>query len=284
MVKIKLFVSCHRATVVPPSPLLAPIQVGAALEESRFTGFLYDDDGDNISDKNRSYCELTAQYWAWKHISADYYGFFHYRRYLYPETNTKVPYHIEQRANESTLKRLRYDKFSDFICQYDLLLPIRENMYVSVREHYAKAPFHHESDLAVIEQIVSEDFPEYVCAMEEYFSGTDCYFGNIFIMKQQMFTEYCEWLFHILFEFDRRVNTNNYSKQEQRVDGYLAERLLGVYATYQKKKMGIRIAEIPRVHFIPNAKEYYKNKICNALLPPGTKRRSKVKHFLKGKI
>lgn len=41
-----------------------------------------DNEGDNISGKNPDYCELTAQYWAWKNIDCDYYGFFHYRRYL----------------------------------------------------------------------------------------------------------------------------------------------------------------------------------------------------------
>lgn len=43
---------------------------------------LHDDEGDNISERNKTYCELTAQYWAWKNEEADYYGFFHYRRYL----------------------------------------------------------------------------------------------------------------------------------------------------------------------------------------------------------
>ena len=38
--------------------------------------------GENIYPKNPDYCELTAQYWAWKNIDCDYYGFFHYRRYL----------------------------------------------------------------------------------------------------------------------------------------------------------------------------------------------------------
>ena len=91
---IKLFVCCHRPCEVPGHPLLVPLQVGAALADGHFAGFVHDDTGDNISHKNRSYCELTGQYWAWKNAEADYYGFFHYRRYLYPDQTAGRPYRI----------------------------------------------------------------------------------------------------------------------------------------------------------------------------------------------
>ena len=64
MADIKLFVCCHQQSAVPKHPLLVPIQVGAALSDRRFPGFIPDDTRWNISEKNRSYCELTAQYWA----------------------------------------------------------------------------------------------------------------------------------------------------------------------------------------------------------------------------
>ena len=57
-------------------------RVGTALNGTKLQGMRHDDDGDNISQKTKTYCELTAQYWAWKNEDADYYGFFHYRRYL----------------------------------------------------------------------------------------------------------------------------------------------------------------------------------------------------------
>ena len=46
-----------------------------------------DNTGDNISEKNKKYCELTTQYWAWKNVEADYYGFCHYRRFLIMKEN-----------------------------------------------------------------------------------------------------------------------------------------------------------------------------------------------------
>ncbi|MBD5402353.1 DUF4422 domain-containing protein, partial [bacterium] len=56
-----------------------PIQVGADLTDKVITE-LRDNEGDNISTKNRNYCELTATYYAWKNSSADYKGLCHYRR------------------------------------------------------------------------------------------------------------------------------------------------------------------------------------------------------------
>ena len=46
----------------PDSELVYPIEVGAALHKSKVEGILHDDEGDNISEKNPRYCELTAQY------------------------------------------------------------------------------------------------------------------------------------------------------------------------------------------------------------------------------
>ena len=46
---IKLFVCCHQPSPVPKHPLLNPIQVGVALADTHFPGFLHDDAGENIS-------------------------------------------------------------------------------------------------------------------------------------------------------------------------------------------------------------------------------------------
>ncbi len=274
MSDVKLFVCCHQPAEVPRHPLLVPIQVGAALAESHFSGFEQDDTADNISSKNRSYCELTAQYWAWKNVDADYYGFFHYRRYLYPDINAKQPYRIEGKPKLSLLNRLNYDNFSSLIQQYDLILPIGEDMHLPAGEHYAQAPFHHRGDLTLAEKIVREISPEYVPALRQYLSGTVCLFGNIFIMKKFLFQDYCSWLFAILAEFERRANTSGYDSQEQRVEGYLAERLLGAYWMHH---LQMKVAELPRVHFICDRRERWTKKLLYSLFPPGSRRRYLVK-------
>lgn len=284
MADIKIFVCCHQPAEVPECPLLVPIQVGTALTDNRFPGFLYDNTGDNISIKNQSYCELTAQYWAWKNMCADYYGFFHYRRYLYPDIDEKGLYRLECKPTSGLLNKLGYDSFTSLIQRYDILLPKGENMYVPVRIHYADAPFHHRRDLGRIEEIIRQCYPEYVDAMERYLSGTICYFGNIFIMKRECFIAYCAWLFSIMDVFDQSAQTGAYPGQEQRVNGYLAERLLGVYVTWIREDPSLRIAELPRVHFEPDRTRLWKKRAVNRILPPGSRRRAATKKVLKKRI
>lgn len=283
-ISVKLFVSCHQPDqIVPPHPLLVPIQVGAALSEYHFPGFVQDDIGENISYKNKVYCELTAQYWAWKNAFADYYGFFHYRRYLFPclDIAPSCVYIIKPESTLEQLDSLGYDTFQDLIADYDLIVPRKENMQISVRQHYASAPNHHKEDLDIIERVIEEKYPDYIHAKDTYFSNSMCYFGNIFIMRKELFYTYCKWLFSILTDFEAVKDISSYSAAEKRVAGYLGERLLGVFVTYQQQKNNaLHILELPRVHFEPNQIRRMKQIFVNMLFPPGSKKRACVKSIV----
>ena len=153
-------------------------------------------------------------------------------------------------------------------------------MYLSVDEHYCTAPFHHQKDLELMKQIVRRIYPESIPAMDKYLSGTISYFGNIFIMNRQIFQNYCSWLFTILKEFDALSNSSGYTRQEQRVDGYLGERLLGIY--YLEHKNEWRSLELPRVHTESSGASTGPGKqILYYLFPPGTKRRATLKSLSK---
>lgn len=47
-----------------------------------FMNMQCDNTGDNIAKYNGNLNEMTVIYWLYKNIEADYYGLFHYRRYL----------------------------------------------------------------------------------------------------------------------------------------------------------------------------------------------------------
>ncbi len=278
MAVIKLYISTHKSVYIPKHPLLVPLQIGTACNVP-LENMLHDNIGDNISDKNNHYCELTGQYWVWKHEKADYYGFFHYRRY-FSFIKEELPYRILDYPDDAALDALGYDAdyMQSFIQQYDIIVPMAENMHETPWQNYARAPHHYIEDLQLAVDIVKELYPHYTQAADKYMNGTELYLKNMYIMKQDYFHMYCTWLFHILDEFDKRNDWGKYhgNTTAMRVDGYLAERLFGIWYTYMKEYDNIKTYELGRIHFANlDAKGNLKYmKWINHILPPGTKRRN----------
>lgn len=260
---IKIFVVCHKPSFVPNNPYLFPIQVGAALAGKRLDGMLYDDEGENISDKNKSYCELTAQYWAWKNIEADYYGFFHYRRYFAFDPSLSrddgwgnIAY---ERITEKVLEeiKLQPDIMRELIQKYDVISVKgrryphikRKGQLLNVYEEYGQVNFQNRRDLDVTLDVLKEKYPEFRQIADQYMHSQTAYECNMFIMKRELYQAYCQWLFDILFEAEKRIDTTWYSVEEYRVMGYLAERLCGIYLTYLKEWKEIKFFELPKTLF-----------------------------------
>lgn len=264
---IKIYVACHKPTYVPKNPYLYPIQVGTALSDVRLEGMLHDDDGDNISSRNRSYCELTAQYWAWKNSDADYYGFFHYRRYFSfdPGLNRDDGWGniVYDQIDKNVIQECRLDPKSmrELITSYDVICvkgrklqpsaPIGKAM--DIYHEYGAALSQHREDLDITLQVLLEKYPEFESDAKEYMGSSIAHECNMFIMKREIFHEYAEWLFNILFEVEKRIDTTWYSVEEYRVMGYLAERLCGVYCHHLKKQATVRAFELPKTLFLSTA-------------------------------
>jgi len=232
--------------VFPDNELFHPIQVGAVNAKSRFEDMLHDDEGENISDKNKMYCELTAQYWAWKNDEADYYGFCHYRRYfsfsskrLVEDVHGAVNFDCLDNQAIKTMCLDRNEVIQAAIVPYDFLIGSpaklskvnKKNLY----EQYASAPDLHVEDLKCTINVLKELFPEYTDSADKYMNSNLIYPCNMFIMSKALFHEYCEWLFAILAETEKRIDMSNYSVEGLRTPGHLAERLLGIFYTYIRK-------------------------------------------------
>ena len=181
-----------------------PIQVGAALTDERICA-LRDDVGDNISYKNRQYCELTALYWIWKHDTSAYAGLCHYRR------------HFE--LNEEMLRRLAY---SDI----DVVLTIPILNVPSVAEVYRHD--HVGRDWEVMMEAVRALAPDYASTAQGLQDGKFYYAYNMLIARKRILDDYCAWLFPILQYCEEHCGAREGIYQE-RYPGFLAERLMGIY-------------------------------------------------------
>ena len=258
---INLFVSCHRDDVaIPENRLVRPIQVGAAGASRRFPDMLHDDEGDNISLKNKSYCELTGQYWVWKHVDADYYGFLHYRRY-FNFTSTAFPEHHEpfifgdvvMPCNDAeSLAQIGFDEATmrqviescDFIAPTAVEAPNGATVY----EQYRDSVGHHIEDLDTALAIIKCRYPRIWESAEAYFAQTKSYVCNMFVMKRALFDEYSDFLFTVLAEHERLCDSSHYTAVGRRVSGYLGERLCGAFISYLYDN-GFTGRNLQRVYF-----------------------------------
>ena len=271
----KIFMCCHKPPEFTP-PLCTAIQCGSALN-SKLPDVVYDDEGcNNISEKNREYCELTAHYYAWKNIDADYYGFCHYRRFFLFDDTIKKPYLAVDALRDKEKKFLGNElELERVFKDHDIIAPRSEDMGITVREHYCTSDHHYTEDMELFLKIIAERVPLLSEAAAAYLAQNRQYFCNMFIMDKACFFEYCEILFPVLGEFDRR-KTPHGDFQSDRTDGYLGEVFTGIYINYARKK-GARIKELPRLDINCDMKK----RVLYTMLPPESKLRFTAKRLAK---
>ena len=276
---IKILESVFKGNSKGYGNIIFPVSAGTALyNKNDIVLSMHDNDGDNISNKNPSYCELTVQYWAWKNLRCDVCGIFHQRRFLdLSGINKRYPYRIAKQPDEITLQKagLSYQAVCELTDKYSVIANRRENLYESVETFYNRNDRQNFDDIGLLKDIIKEKYSEYYPSAEKYFKGTYSYFCNVFIMDKKMFDCYSEWLFDILFEYEKRKPENLFYPREM---GKLGERLFGIYMTYIKDNTDISYSELPRIHFSSingtTMKNLSFNKYLYYICPPGTKRRA----------
>ena len=221
---IRIFVSCHKNVELFESSILQPIQVGSANSADTYFHMLGDDQGENISILNPMYCELTAQYWAWKNVNANYYGFCHYRRYFnfsdnqYKEnaygeiidghinSDTQIKYGLDDRSIRNVVED------NDIVITEIKDLRKMGGNYQTPLEQYREAPLLYEGDLFTSLSILRENHPDYEQDIELFINGNHSCFCNMYVMKKEIFFDYCEWLFPILEKLCEVKDMSHYSK------------------------------------------------------------------------
>ena len=261
---IRILVTTHKDVVVPKSDILQPIQVGPGNRNNRFRWALHDDEGENISDKNPMYCELTTQYWAWKNTTSPYIGFCHYRRYFNFSSSVyeENPYGevMDDLIDDDAVRRYGLDDATIRSCVegYDLITTGFKSLkdfpgdFSTPREHYAAAPALHSEDLARCVAIVRRLFPDYAQDFEAFLSGDRSCFCNMYIMRREIFSSYCDFLFPVLEEFVRETDMSTYSREAVRTPGHLAERLFNVWYLHAMRTgdgAGWKTKQLQCVHF-----------------------------------
>ena len=231
---VKILVVTHKDYFMPHDSLYVPIRAGNALCEDDF-GYIGDDSGDNISLKNPYFCELTALYWGWKNLDARYWGVVHYRRYL------------SFKHKGTTWDDVLNQKEAEYLCQnWDVVLPAKRRYWIeTIRSHYQHT--HDISHLYKTREILKSKYPDYLLAYDKVLNGHSAHMFNMFIMKKEILDAYCTWLFDILFELEKQIDTSKIDSFQARLFGRVSEILLDVWLNTNK----IRVKEINYVQIGP---------------------------------
>lgn len=204
------------------------IQVGCALRADKWDGYIHDDDGDNISEKNGSYCELTALYWLWKNSDAEIKGLCHYRRFFSDYINDSPNMTYFTKGDKIAHECIQLSTAKTILKEKDMIVVRPQLPYCrTVKEDLLL--YCYEKDIAIMTDVICEFYPEYKDAYNYIMDSHNVSYYNMMITNKSVFDGYCEWLFSVLAYCEERCNLETYDVQHKRLFGYLAEVLLNVY-------------------------------------------------------
>ena len=203
-----------------------PINGGSSLKTDSWAvqNLFFDDDGQNISSKNPILNEMTSIYWIWKNYNKignpDYIGHNHYRRFF---------------------KREDIIDYNDF----DIIIskPIFSAQNFPLFQQYCY--YHIISDLyKCIDTINEHDF-SFGKAFYLYLNTSGINYApcNMFLMKRELFFEWCEFIFPILFDLEHKIDLTGRDNYQKRALCFLTERIFNFWC-FNKLKSGFKIKEV----------------------------------------
>ena len=257
--EIKILVSHHKDGYLYEDKIYQPIHVGK--NNSNLDLFILgDNEGENISNLNPYYCELTATYWAWKNLDSEYKGICHYRRYFWHKNIfsisfflSKLKYNIEVFFNFSNFFKKRYLKtifFSQLIIDNSVKIDyinkfsvwLEKDISQNLIDVYSLKPSKNvimtnyelfsiigEKYLEQLKEIIAKDYLGYSHFLNLTLLSKELHSANMVIMKKDIFEEYSIFIFGVL-EKHYNINKSEIEKGGyKRVSGYMAEILTNMF-------------------------------------------------------
>ena len=222
-----------------------PMMVGANFNPNH-QNYLTDNTGENISDKNKEYCELTGLYWIWKNSRSKNVGLAHYRRFFYNKSiGGRYNMYAYQFIMGNKIKPVTENKLEEILKNYDWIVahPENEGKDKNLWEQFIRDNY--EKDLINTRDSIEKLYPNYISAFNKvmYRRGTLMSPYNMFYTSKRNVDLYCEWLFNILFDVEQKTDMKGYTEYQRRLYGFLSERLLNVWlcknANYKVKYLTV---------------------------------------------
>lgn len=279
---IKIFVTYKENYERIENNIIFPIQTGRKISDEIFEGMIGDDTGDNISNENDKYSELSAQYWIWKNYdkigNPDYIGHMQYRRHFIFNENAKFSIETPksqlngfsvkfiEKLEENYINNIGLDEntIKNTCIDTDIIVVKKSNMNAlnckNAKEDFLNnVPGARETDYNNLIHILLEKHPEYKAIVRQFEDEPYRHFYHMFIMKKDIFFEYNNFIFPILKEIDTKIDYSCRGTRGKRVLGYLGEMLFCMFI-FKKANEKYKIKEYYSTVILKNTKR--KDSIC----------------------
>jgi hypothetical protein len=131
------------------------------------------------------------------------------------------------------------------VAGYDIIVPAPQDLLTSVYKSFELNQRIKYLDTAL--EVLREKHPEYVGAAGECMRSFKANWGNMFLMKPAAFMEYCEFVFGIMQEVERRISESlEHSNLKHAHAAYIIERMWIIWLAYHKRAGKYKILELPR--------------------------------------
>ena len=237
---VKIIIATHKKYEMPKDDMYLPLHVGAEgkVDENNRPldlGYQKDNTGENISELNASYCELTGLYWAWKNLDEDFIGLSHYRRHF-----------CIKKSKRDFENVLSYKEIEPYLDSIRVFVPQKRKYYIeSLYSHYAHT--HYAEHLDVVREIIQKDYPSYLKSFDKIVKQTSGYMFNMMIMQRDLLDDYCTWLIDILFKAGEKRNVGNENAFQGRFYGRISEIIFNVWLDEQIQSGKLKINEIKEI-------------------------------------
>lgn len=215
----------------PPAPQMNPIHG--------------DNSGNHISQLNPYFSEFTTIWWAWKnkHLTADVIELAHFRAWLAPQSmHARKEPTIHCTADQLSTYNVDSEEWCEqmqtILQTYDAIMPIPWDFAWNIREQFL-------SCYTTKQWQTTLDSLDEPAAAKYFETHKGVVAGNLGIMKKELWEEYFNWIFPIMFQIHSRITDypETWDVTTSRIPAASAERL----QTWWLHSRGLKIKWVPMI-------------------------------------
>ncbi len=270
---VKVLVGYHKPSPLFKSDMLIPIHGGRVcaqeatkdgkLSESEFrwlvNNTIGDDTGDNLSKYNRYINEMSPIYWAWKNYeklgNPEYIGFMQYAKHLIINPNMEISHREWLPKGEmygydfDTYRaacNLTQEHMERVLADADILCAMKYNVFncdgsSTCRQRLDNLANGRGAEVFdVMKKSILCRWPDKAKYLEELEQNSIHYPLNIFVIKKELFFQYCEFIFDILLDILETVDFSDATVVQKRAPAFASEFLTSIFISSCEKKYRVK--------------------------------------------